>query len=208
MKSRISKRPNQAQLEIEVKLKVRNLGRIRRNLLEMGCQETVPRSLERNWTWDFPGQLLRQQGKLLRVRQFAGRCLLTFKGAARQSRHFKIREELETEVQDLETLGVILGRLGLEVIFRYEKYRTSYSLRAQRKEHSIDLAVDETPIGNYLEIEGTEADIIRVADRLGFKSKDAFIKESYLALFAKSRLMRSQQHMIFASPVKARTRRV
>ncbi len=115
-----------------MKLKIRNLQRLRRDLLEMGCEETVPRSLERNWTWDFPGQPLRQQGKLLRVRQFAGRCLLTFKGAAQQSRHFKIREERETEVQDPETLGVILERLGLEVIFRYEKYRTSYSLKTPR----------------------------------------------------------------------------
>ena len=202
MKSKIPKRSKQTRLEIEVKLRIRNLERLRRDLLEIGCQETVPRSLERNWTWDFPGQPLRQQGKLLRVRQFAGRCLLTFKGAARPSRHFKIREEREIEVQDLETLGVILARLGLEVIFRYEKYRTSYSLRAQRQEHSVDLAVDETPIGNYLEIEGREADITRIADRLGFKSKDAFIKESYLGLFAKSRLVRSQKHMIFAGRIR------
>jgi hypothetical protein len=32
---------------------------------------------------------LRQQGKLLRVRQFAGDCLLTFKGIAQQSKHFR-----------------------------------------------------------------------------------------------------------------------
>jgi len=208
MKSEIPRGSKQAQLEIEVKLKIRNLGRVRGDLLELGSKETVPRSLERNWTWDFPGQLLRQQGKLLRVRQFAGRCLLTFKGAAQQSRHFKIREERETEVQDPDTLGVILRRLGLEVIFCYEKYRTSYSLKVQRQQYSVNLAVDETPIGNYLEIEGSEADIIGVARRLGFKSKDAFIKESYLSLFAKSRLIRRQRHMIFPSVVKGRTRGV
>src|SRR5262245_47664897 len=100
MKSGNPKHSQQAPLEIEVKLKIRNLQRLRRDLLKMGCKETASRSLERNWTWDFPGQLLRQQGKLLRVRQFAGHCLLTFKGAVRQSRHFKIREERETEVQD------------------------------------------------------------------------------------------------------------
>lgn len=188
-------------LEIEVKLKIRNLHRLRRDLLEMGCEENVPRSLERNWTWDFPGQPLRNQGKLLRVRQFAGRCLLTFKGVAQHSKHFKIREERETGVQDSAVLGVILERLGLEVAFYYEKFRTSYSLRVREQRYSVDLSVDETPIGNYLEIEGREADILRVAAQLGFH-KDAFIKESYLALFAKSRLRRSQQHMIFPSAVK------
>jgi len=188
-------------LEIEVKLKIRNLLRLRGDLLEMGCEEKVPRSLERNWTWDFPGQPLRNQGKLLRVRQFTDRCLLTFKGVAQQSKHFKIREERETGVQDSAVLGVILERLGLEVAFYYEKFRTSYSLRLREQRYSVDLSVDETPIGNYLEIEGREADILRVAAQLGF-NKDAFIKESYLALFAKSRLGRSQQHMIFPSAVK------
>ena len=207
MRPETPKRSKQSQLEIEVKLKIRNLQRLRRDLLEMGCEETVPRSLERNWTWDFPGQPLRQQGKLLRVRQFAGRCLLTFKGAAQQSRHFKIREERETEVQDPETLGVILERLGLEVLFRYEKFRTSYSLRLRGKRRSVDLSVDETPIGNYLEIEGREADIHRVADKLGFE-EDAFIKESYLALFAKSRSHKGQRDMVFSKIVKAKTRRV
>jgi adenylate cyclase class 2 len=195
------------QLEIEVKLRIRNLQLLRRDLLEMDCKETVPRSLERNCTWDFPGQPLRQQGKLLRVREFAGQCLLTFKGAAQESRHFKIREERETEVQDPETLGVILGRLGLEVFFRYEKFRTSYSLRVRGKRRSVDLSVDETPIGNFLEIEGTEGDIHRVAEKLGFE-EGAFIKESYLALFAKSRSRKGQQDMVFPKFVKSKARRV
>ena len=207
MKSKTPQRSKQAQLEIEVKLRIRNLQRLRGDLLELGCKETVPRSLERNCTWDFPGQPLRRQGKLLRVREFAGHCLLTFKGAAQESRHFKIREERETEVQDPETLGVILERLGLEVFFRYEKFRTSYSLRLRGKRRSVDLSVDETPIGNYLEIEGTVADIHRVAEKLGF-AEGAFIKESYLALFAKSRLHKGHRDMVFSKFVKAKRRRV
>lgn len=207
MKLETSKRSKQAQLEIEVKLRIRNLQRLRKALLELGCKEAVPRNLERNWTWDFPGQPLRQEGKLLRVRQFAGRCLLTFKGVAQQSRHFKIREERETEVQDPETLAVILERLGLQVMFRYEKFRTSYSLRLRGMRHSVDLSVDETPIGNYLEIEGTEADIHQVAEKMGFE-EDAFIKESYLALFAKSRSRKGQRDMVFEKFVKTKTRRV
>jgi len=201
------KRSKRQHLEIEVKLKIRNLHRLRGDLLEMGCEEKVPRSLERNWTWDFPGHPLRQKGELLRVRQFAGHCLLTFKGAAQQSKHFKIREERQTEVQDPAILRLILERLGLEVVFCYEKFRTSYSLKVRRQRYSVYLAVDETPIGNYLEIEGREADIHRVAAQLGFE-QDAFIKESYLALFAKSRLRRSQRDMIFPRAVKTRSRGV
>jgi adenylate cyclase class 2 len=206
----MSHRPQRSKpqpLEIEVKLKIRNLQSLRRNLSALGCRETVPRSLEQNWTWDFPGQPLRQRGELLRVRQFAGRCLLTYKGAAQQSRHFKVREERETEVQDPKTLEVILERLGLQVAFRYEKFRTSYLLRIPGKRHSVSLSVDETPIGHYLEIEGKEADIHQVAAQLGF-GVEAFIKESYVALFAKSRPPNGQRDMLFRKFVSTKTQRV
>lgn len=194
-------------LEIEVKLKIRNLPSLRKNLLALGCKESTPRSLEQNSTWDFPGQQLRHRGELLRVRQFAGQCLLTYKGAAQQSRHFKIREERETEVQDPKNLEVILERLGLRVMFRYEKFRTSYSLRIQGRRHSVSLSVDETPIGNYLEIEGKEADIHQVAAQLGF-GEEAFIKESYLALFAKTRARNGQRDMLFRKFMNTKTRGV
>lgn len=196
MKPETPKRSKRQQLEIEVKLKISNLRLLRQNLLKIGCNETASRSLERNWTWDFPGHPFRQQGKLLRVRCFAGHGLLTFKGPARQSRLFKIREERETEVQDSETLGLILQRLGLQAVFCYEKFRTSYSLKIPKQRHSANLTVDETPIGNYLEIEGREADIQWIAAQLGF-DEEVFIKESYLALFANSKLKRSQRHMTF-----------
>lgn len=198
MRSETPKHSKKAQVEIEVKLKIGDLIRLNGDLLNLGCKETVPRSLERNWTWDFPGQLLRQQGKLLRVRQFSGRCYLTFKGSAQQSRHFKIREERETVVEDRRILDVILKRLGLRVMFRYEKFRTTYSLRVRGARQFVALSVDETPIGDYLEIEGTETDIRRVAELLGFK-EDAFIKDSYVALFAKSPSRRGQRDMVFRS---------
>jgi adenylate cyclase, class 2 len=207
MRPKSPRSAKQKPLEIEVKLKVRNLQRLRRALLDMGGEETVPRGLEQNWTWDFSDHRLRQAGKLLRLRQFAGRCLLTFKGVAQRSQHFKIREERETEIKDAVTLGVILERLGLEVTFRYEKFRTSYSLRVRGQRHSVSLVVDETPIGNYLEIEGREADIQQVAAQLGF-DQEAFIKESYLALFAKSRLGRNRRDMIFPRTVNAKSGRV
>jgi adenylate cyclase class 2 len=203
MRPESPKTSKRQHLEIEVKLKIGSLRQLRKDLLEMGCEEKVPRSLERNWTWDFPGHPLRQKGELLRVRQFAGHCMLTFKGTAQQSLHFKIREELETEVEDPAILRVILERLGLVAVFFYEKFRTSYSWKVQGQRHSVNLAVDETPIGNYLEIEGREADIYRVAAQLGFDRR-AFIQESYPALFAKSRLRRSQRDMTFRTAVKAR----
>ena len=42
--------------------------------------------------------------------------------------------------------------------------------------------------------------------QLGLGGKDCFITESYLALFAKSRLRRSQEHMVFPGGVKPKHR--
>ena len=60
----------------------------------------------------------------------------------------KSREERETAVEDPEAVRAILARLGYRPLFRYQKYRESWTHRGQEVE------VDETPIGVFLEIEG------------------------------------------------------
>jgi hypothetical protein len=44
------------------------------------------------------------------------------------------------------------------------------------------LAVDETPIGNYVEFEGSEDGILAVAGQLGI-AKPQFLRSSYYALY-------------------------
>ncbi|MGA8072549.1 MAG: hypothetical protein WB995_03685, partial [Candidatus Acidiferrales bacterium] len=63
--------------------------------------------------------------------------------------------------------------------FRYEKYRTEYRL-AKLKDLHLDL--DETPIGDYLELEGSPAAIDRAAKLLGFKAAD-YITATYWDLY-------------------------
>jgi len=46
------------------------------------------------------------------------------------------------------------------------------------------IALDETPVGTYLEIEGSEEGILTVADALGCSPAD-FILDSYRGLFVK-----------------------
>jgi adenylate cyclase class 2 len=195
-----SKRQN---VEVEVKLKVRNLTTVRSRLLRLGCQVKTPRSLEDNRIFDFSDQRLREQRQLLRVRQFAGRCLLTFKGPSLGSEQFKIREELETEVRNCAQLTGILERMGMKVSFRYQKFRTLYSLRLRRHQE-VNLALDQTPIGNYLEIEGSKADIGKVASRLGYRKVD-FITDSYVSLFSRSALGKQQRDMLFAESLEKKT---
>jgi adenylate cyclase class IV len=73
-------------------------------------------------------------------------------------------------------MEAILESLGLEVRFRYEKYRASFRLSA------AEVSCDETPIGAFLEIEGTPEEIAETAERLSLDMKDA-LSLSYPRLY-------------------------
>ena len=85
----------------------------------------------------------------LRIRMENGKSRLTFKGPVQPSM-MKLREELETVVGDGEVLLRIFEELGLQVWFRYEKYREEFS------HEDVIVAIDETPVGVFVEIEGSE----------------------------------------------------
>ena len=88
----------------------------------------------------------------------------------------KVREELETVVGDGEVLLRVLHELGLHVWFRYEKYREEFC------HEDVIVAIDETPVGVFVEIEGSEAGITAMATALGRAPGD-YVLESYRGLF-------------------------
>ena len=93
------------------------------------------------------------------------------------ARH-KSREELELTLSDAATMAVIFERLGFRPVFRYEKYRTEY-----RQGRSAGMAtLDETPVGLYLELEGSPRWIDRTAREMGFVEQD-YITSSYARLY-------------------------
>ena len=113
------------------------------------------------------------------MRSESGRSLLTFKGPVQASR-MKIREEHETVVSDGDVLTRVLESLGLHVWFRYQKYREEFSAG------DVTIAIDETPVGTFVEVEGGEAGVIAMTEALGRTSAD-FILDSYRGLFIKHR---------------------
>jgi adenylate cyclase class 2 len=189
----VSRTPN---LEVEVKIKIEDPKALAKRLQLLGCRRMVDRTLEDNFLFDFTDRRLRSLGHLFRVRDFGGQGSLTFKGPSHRGELFKIREELEIEVGNTRTLIDILQRLGMELTFRYQKFRTCYASPSRRGSPLV-LTIDETPIGNYLELEGTTKDILRMAKQLGFGSQ-SFITESYVNLFFKNPLSRTQPTMVFA----------
>ena len=100
----------------------------------------------------------------------------------RQGR-YKVREEIEVAVAGPGGLKAIFEALGLRGWFRYEKFRTTYQLPASRR-WARDLAIelDETPVGVFLELEGSPAAIDQAAALLGYGPAD-YITKSYLQLY-------------------------
>lgn len=169
--------------EIEIKLKVRNWRTLSRRLSDLGFERLARRHFESNLLLDFKDSRLRKARCLLRLRSVGGRVLLTFKTAPLRSRNYKIRGEIETEVRDGRALRRLFSKVGLRETFRYEKYRTIFVNRRWRKASDRSLVVyDETPIGDYLELEGSKRWIDRVACELGYGRRE-YITASYGALY-------------------------
>jgi adenylate cyclase class 2 len=170
-----------ANLEVEVKLRCDEISRIEDAGFHLTLQ--TPRHFEDNWLLDLPGDPLFNQGAALRVRSVNGEGLLTFKGLVLETKSsgLKVREEIETRVEEPERLIALFERLGYHRSFRYQKYRTVYSLVVDG--HSLEAVFDETPIGNFIEIEGDEPEVLRVLEATGFSPEDS-IRESYPELQA------------------------
>lgn len=168
--------------ETEIKLEVQSLPELKQRLVRLGFRVSEPRHFERNILFDFPDFRLWKARCLLRLRRAGKKWLLTFKGAPAKSRRYKIRGEIETGIEDGSSAQGILEDLGLCPAFRYEKYRTVYSPNEGRlRTGGAVLVCDETPIGNYLELEGPRRWIDEVARRLGYGPKD-YITASYASL--------------------------
>lgn len=183
-------------LETEVKLRVRGLSAVRRRLRQKGFHVIQRRSFEENALFDTAQRRLRRQGSMVRLRSIGGCHWLTFKGPAMAARRYKVRREFETELKDASAARAILAGLGFEPVFRYEKFRTVYAGRSGWR--GGEVLLDETPIGEFLELEGGRGWIRRVARALGAGPED-FITETYAALYAEwcRRQGRPARHMLF-----------
>src|SRR5437867_5125179 len=134
-------------LEREIKLRFESAETARAAVLAAGATAIRSRRLQEDCLLDTTGDELRQRRCVLRVRMESGKSLLTFKGPVQPSM-VKVREELETVVGDGMLLLRIMEELGFRVWFRYQKYREEFAL------DDVIVAVDETPVGVFVEIEG------------------------------------------------------
>jgi adenylate cyclase, class 2 len=146
-------------------------------LLSHGFQESAARVFERNTLFDTPDRGLKQRNEVLRIREAGAKFIVTWKGKGVGSGPHKSRPEIETAIESAKNLRQILNNLGFDAVFVYEKYRTEF-------QHDADGVVtyDETPIGEFLELEGNTTWIDATARVLGFAGGD-YILESYVQLY-------------------------
>jgi adenylate cyclase class 2 len=163
--------------EIEVKIAVESAAAARKRIRAAGLTIHAPRVFEVNVLYDTPAQSLRTSGRIVRLRQAGKTSTLTFMGRSADTTH-KVREEIETTVARPAAIERILRELGLQPVFRYEKRRTEYTANGPNGH----VMLDETPIGTFLEVEGSPRWIDRTAKQLGFSPSD-YILLSYGALY-------------------------
>ncbi|NIO49991.1 MAG: class IV adenylate cyclase [Candidatus Aminicenantes bacterium] len=165
-------------VEIEVKIRVDDIKNLGEKILRLGAKLEKERFYEENTLYDFPSKTLYKRQQALRFRRMNKKSFLTFKGHPQKSRKFKIKEEYETEVKNEKQLRKILRSLGFIPVFNYAKYRTIY------RKKSLKISLDETSIGNFMELEGAREEIVKFAEALG-ASKKEFIKLDYIQLIKK-----------------------
>lgn len=173
----------ESPVESEVKIRCGSVGDLAAAHPELGWTVVAERHFEENVVFELPEGALERRGSILRLRVARGRATLTYKGLLPESltSAVKVREELETGVDRPDALAEIFERLGLEPSFRYQKYRTVYRLDAPGG--SLLAMRDETPLGEFLELEGDERTIGEAAAALGFSEAD-YITVSYIGMQA------------------------
>jgi adenylate cyclase class 2 len=166
-------------IEIEVKFRVRDLKALEAQLSQLGFRCKTPRTFERNILFDTPARELRATRQILRLRRYGDRWVLTHKQTtpndSPDARH-KERIETETAVEDGEAVASIFRVLGYTSTFVYEKWRSEW---ADSEGHCV---LDETPIGQYAELEGPREWIDRMLATLHVDQADVTLL-SYGRLF-------------------------
>jgi adenylate cyclase class 2 len=161
--------------EVEIKVAIGDRKAFARLLKAAGFRVKTPRTFESNALYDFSDLRLRKRAELVRIRRYGKEWKLTYKAKGSVGRH-KRREEIETKVEDGSALEQVFTHLGMAQSFTYEKYRTEWT------DGRGEVVVDETPIGDFAELEGPPRWIDATAKKMGLGIAE-YITGSYAELF-------------------------
>jgi len=188
--------------EIELKFPVTDPIALQASLPHLGFHLVTPRTFEHNTLYDALSRDLRAKRQILRLREYGGIYTLTHKriGDSGESSRYKIRIETETTVSDPHAMAEIFHQLGYTPAFIYEKYRSEWSHVIDPNSDSLaHLVIDETPIGNYAELEGPTDWIDRTLAELNVDPATC-LTDSYGKLFLEWKQLTGSpaEHLTFA----------
>lgn len=162
-------------IEREIKLPFASVDEARARIHATGATPLRGRRLQEDALLDTADESLRIRRSVLRIRTESGKNRITFKGPV-QAGPMKVREEIETGVGDADALLRVFENLGYRPWFRYQKYREEFAIE------DVIIAIDETPVGVFVELEGGEQGIANLALALGRTEAD-YVVDSYRTLF-------------------------
>jgi adenylate cyclase class 2 len=169
-----------APVEHEMKFRVASLEGVRQRLLQLGAALASPRHAEENWILDDAAGRIAARGSLLRLRRCHDKVWLTFKGKATFASGVKSRDEIECCAADADCLLALFARLGFAPVRRYQKRREEWRLG------QVLVALDETPMGTFVEIEGAVPALGPAAAALALDPRQAVVG-TYLELWEQYR---------------------
>ncbi len=156
--------------EIEAKILEADRSKLERILKKMGAKKVLDSDIETLF-FDFKQGTIIKQKNVLRLRKEQENVELTFK-KVQVTQTAKTAEEYSVKVSNLETMREILENLGLKIIDKMQKHRTSYTLDNARFDFDR-YTKDYGYIPEFLEIEAKTPDLIhKYAKLLGFKEED------------------------------------
>jgi len=149
-------------LECELKYLDVDLDVLSLRLKDIGGK-TSGRYFESNLVFDYDDRSLKKAGVLLRLREKQGKAVLTVKRPPETEvpSSLKVFEEIESVVEDFDTVKRALEAVGFSVAFAYEKVREKWTF------DECVICLDQLPFGDYVEIEGTEETVPQCAVALG-----------------------------------------
>jgi adenylate cyclase class 2 len=159
-----------------MKIPVADLAAVRLRLSRVGGRRITRSEFEANVLFDGDDGGLAATDRVLRLRRVGSRSLLTFKGPAEMRGPVKVRNEIELDITSAEDMTELLGALGFAPSVRYEKWRERWKMG------EVEVDLDRTPMGDFVELEGA-ADILEdIAVELHLDPSDA-VEGSYLELW-------------------------
>jgi adenylate cyclase class 2 len=175
-------------VETELKIPVADLAQVRSVLAARGATLVSVKEREVNLLLDTADRDLAARGCVLRLRRYGARRVLTFKGPPSYEGPIKSRTEHELEIGNLETMLAVFEALGFSGVARYEKDREAWRFEG------VEVVLDHTPMGEFVEVEGLSSQLEAVARSLGLDPTDA-VRGSYMSLWLEFRTRNPEREL-------------